>query len=929
MNKILKYSSLVVVFTIILLLVIPFFIPLDKYKEMATKNVKEATGRELEINGAISLSLLPNPEITIQDIKLSSVVGAHNSSLIEAKELKVSISLLSLLRGNIVISSIKLNQPVINLERLQNGVASWEFSQEPNIKLAKDSNEPSVTKAEKSELYINSLIMSEAKINYVETYNAGHNSSTFTIDNLEIKNFYGPDNLACEFYSKGNGYSIKGEVKEDKGSVAINAKLDANLNSLKEKMNVSGNFDRNNMSFVGKLQLEGDAASVRAILPALGSDVNLDHKLTFDINANKNLVKITDIDMIIGELSVTGNSHYSIDKNEAGLKLKLNPGNIDIILSPSSVVGKGLKEKISIEASALKPIFDALKINSKDLPDAILSKTLSFSTDLLYLDQNLFLKDISLIIDKANLSGDLGLKNWSQDLTVSYDLKTNNLAAFAKLFGVSLPVNVDDMHVKGETIKAQDQFETNSVINVAKTTNVLKGSAIIGETIKPSLTLLSSGNNLGQSLGILLKSSSNTMIGNYSLPLKINGDSKNIIEITIDKSSFVLNNNPLNINGLLSLNLSNAKPTISANLAIPSLNLGNSSNVASSNNSNVKGRSASNNSHWPNDKIDLSFLNTVDGDMTIAVQKMIKGDLVFDNIKAVLLLSNGVLNIKSLNGNLYGGKLEASGQISSQNNQSALFKARLEGADLKNIASQGGKIKVTEGKVNFNADLKTKGQSQYQYVSNLFGSTKLKAFNGKISGFDLQKMIDSLKKIKSLDSALGMLNSSFSGGETAFKELEINTDIKEGIATITQFKLDVPSVNVMAKGNINLPQYSLDVNSTIKVDIESMPEIKVNLYGSLDNPQHKLDTRALQQHLIKNVLTNVVDEIKKGGKPEDILKNILGGRGNSGGAPEGSQNSQEAQPQEAAPQETEPTEEGNPAKDLESQIQKGLKGLFK
>ena len=917
MNKFLKYSGLVFILAIILLLLIPFFVPLDKYKEMATEKVKEAIGRQLEINGAMSLSLLPSPEIKIQDIKLSSIPGAHYPSLLEAQELKVSLSIFSLLTGNIVISGIKINEPVINLERMANGSASWEFSKNtPSIKESSTEESSEKKKEDSLSLYINSFKILGAKINYIETNKTGSNISNITIDNLEIKNFHGPDNLACEFYSTGKDYNIKGNVKEDKDVIILNTNLDFS----KEKINLSGNFDRNNMSFIGKLKLEGDAEIFREIIQDI--DENLSHKLTFDISADKKLVKITDIDINFGKLSAKGSSNYDIVQNKADLTLKLNPGNIDIIFTPSTLSEKGLNEKISIKAASLEPIITALKIE-KLLPAGILNKAFSFGASLSYLDQNLFLNDIVLNIDKANLNGNFGIKNWDKDLSVSYDLKTNSLLAFTSLLGLDLPVNIDDLQIKGETIKAKDLIKTDSIIMVAKTTNIIKGNVILGHTIKPSLTLVSSGTNLGQSLGMLLKSTPNTLLGNYSLSTKIDGDSKNIIEIHIDKSSFALKNTPLNITGLLSLNLTNTKPKISANLAVPSLNIGGNPSSDSSTSNLKNGAKAGNHSpthHWSNDKMDLSFLNTADADITITIQKIIKGDLVFDNIKTVLLLSNGVLDLKSLNGNMYGGRLEASGQISSQNNQPAVFKATLKGADLKNITPQGSKIKVTQGKVNFDTDLKTKGNTQYQYVSNLFGNTKLTASNGKISGFDLQKVIDSLKKIKSLDSVLGMLNSSFSGGETAFKQLDVSTEIKEGIANITQFKLDVPSVDVSAIGNINLPKYTLDINSTVNVDVKSMPPLKVNIYGPLDNPEHKLDTRALQQHLIKNVLTNVVDEIKKGKRPEDMLKSIIGGISNKGNSPETSQNNQET---------TEPTEQRNPTKDLESQVKKGLQGLFK
>jgi len=137
-KKFLKYSGLLLVCGLILLLLIPFFVPLDKYKVIASQKVKEEIGRQLEINGPISLSLLPNPKINLKDIKLSSIPGAHYPSLFEAKEVTASVSLFSLLTGNIVISEIEVNNPVINLEYMANGSSSWDFSK--SVSPEKNSN---------------------------------------------------------------------------------------------------------------------------------------------------------------------------------------------------------------------------------------------------------------------------------------------------------------------------------------------------------------------------------------------------------------------------------------------------------------------------------------------------------------------------------------------------------------------------------------------------------------------------------------------------------------------------------------------------------------------------------------------------------------------------------------------------------------------
>ena len=917
MKKFFKYSVLLLFCALILLLLIPFFVPLDKYKVIASQKVKEAIGRELEINGPMSLSLLPNPEIKIKDIKLSSIPGAHYPSLFEAKEVTASVSLFSLLTGNIVISEIEVNNPVINLEHMANGSSSWDFSK--SVSPEKNSNGESSKNQEKSELYINSLKVIEAKINYIEATNTDSDLKVFEIDNLQIKNFRGPNNLTCEFYSTNKDYNIKGEVKENKEAIA----LKASVNILKEEINLSGNFDPKTATFIGKLQLEGNAKNLKNFIPSLNIDDNVKHKLALNINADKNLVKVTDIEINFGELIAKGSSNYNIEKNEADLTLKLNPGNADIILTPLARTDKGLHEKIYIKAAALEPIISALKFSTKDLPASIISQPFSFSTNLSYLGQQLLLKDINLMVDKASLSGSLALKNWDKDLSIAYDLNTNYLKSFTGLFAIDLPVNIDELQIKGETTKIKDKFKTDNIIIAAKTTNIIKGDIILGDNIKPSLTLLSAGNNLGQTLGQLQKSTLNSGLGNYSLSAKVEGDFKKLIEVSIDKSIFSLNNTPLNINGLLSLNLSNTKPKILLNLKMSTLNLDGitSSNTSpATSNLNAKNEQSVSTYPWSKSKIDLSFFNKIDGDAAITIQKVIKGELLFDNIKTVVKLTDGILHLKSLSGNLYGGHLEASGQVTSEQSQGASLKASLKGAHLKNMIPGGKKIKVTEGKVNFDTDLKTSGQTEYQYISNLFGNARLTATNGKISGFDLQKILNSLKNIKNLDSFLKNLDSSFSGGETSFNELEIDTNIKDGIANITKCNLDVPSVNMAAIGNVNLPKYTIDVNSTINIDIKSMPPLKAHIYGTLDNPQHKLDTKALQEHLIKNVLTNVIDNIRKNKKPEDILKGIIGG---------GTENDKNLSPEPASPQESNPIEQKSPAKELESQVKKQLKGLFK
>lgn len=150
---------------------------------------------------------------------------------------------------------------------------------------------------------------------------------------------------------------------------------------------------------------------------------------------------------------------------------------------------------------------------------------------------------------------------------------------------------------------------------------------------------------------------------------------------------------------------------------------------------------------------------------------------------------------------------------------------------------------------------------------------------GKINGVSLQKILDGLNNINDLSSIVSLLDTSFAGGQTAFNKLEANVIIKQGIGTITHFTSEAPEIEARAEGNVNLPKYSIDVNSTVKIDRQKLPPFNVRLYGSLDNIQRKVDAKALKQYLVENVLTKVIDKIQGGkGGAGDILKNIIGGR---------------------------------------------------
>ena len=128
MKKLLIGIAVVIVVIIVAAFAIPFFIPADTYKAKVIALVKDATGRDLRIDGPVRFSLLPSLALEANDVALSNAPGAVAPNMVQLKTLDVKLALFPLLHGAIEIAEFKLVEPAINLEIDKQGRPNWVFA---------------------------------------------------------------------------------------------------------------------------------------------------------------------------------------------------------------------------------------------------------------------------------------------------------------------------------------------------------------------------------------------------------------------------------------------------------------------------------------------------------------------------------------------------------------------------------------------------------------------------------------------------------------------------------------------------------------------------------------------------------------------------------------------------------------------------------
>ncbi|MCH6590510.1 MAG: AsmA family protein [Proteobacteria bacterium] len=109
-------------------LVGPGLIDWNDYREQIAARAEALTGRTLVIAGDIRITLLPAPALVVNDVTLANMEGATAAEMVRLKSLEIRIALGPLLGGEFQVETIKLVEPVIELEILGDGRRNWDFA---------------------------------------------------------------------------------------------------------------------------------------------------------------------------------------------------------------------------------------------------------------------------------------------------------------------------------------------------------------------------------------------------------------------------------------------------------------------------------------------------------------------------------------------------------------------------------------------------------------------------------------------------------------------------------------------------------------------------------------------------------------------------------------------------------------------------------
>ena len=103
----------------------------EELRGVAETQVRQMTGRDLNIAGAIDLQISLSPAISLEDVSFANAPWGSRPAMATVKRLELEVSLLPLLLGEVRIRRLVLVEPDILLETDRDGRGNWVFGDAP------------------------------------------------------------------------------------------------------------------------------------------------------------------------------------------------------------------------------------------------------------------------------------------------------------------------------------------------------------------------------------------------------------------------------------------------------------------------------------------------------------------------------------------------------------------------------------------------------------------------------------------------------------------------------------------------------------------------------------------------------------------------------------------------------------------------------
>jgi len=407
------------IIVLVSLLALVFVVDFNEYKPLITDQVEQATGRQLDIQGDIKITVWPWLGLQVERAELSNAEGFVEQAFAKVDKFDLKLELMPLLQQQINIDKILLHGLTLSLQRKAQGQSNWDDLLLLSQKQAETGHDdPS---ADEPAMALDSFSIKGIEIkNGRLNWHDNQSQTQASLDNIDLQTG------AIEL-NKNIPLSLSAHAKLNQPQADIQFNLDTEVNIDMEAMHAE----------MSRLAME-----IRILTPDMATQNTL-LKLTSSLSANLNEQQYK-INNLVLSLNTKG---YQLPGGELNLKLR-SSSVIDLqkqtaVIESMQIESTGMHVTTSAKVSELntEPVIEGklklaefnpldvaqiYKITLPAMSDANALKKMQAQFHYHVSANELELINLSLELDDSVINGQLSMEDFTAP-RVKYDLKLNTL----------------------------------------------------------------------------------------------------------------------------------------------------------------------------------------------------------------------------------------------------------------------------------------------------------------------------------------------------------------------------------------------------------------------------------------------------------------------------------------------------------------------
>jgi len=352
-------------------------IDLNDYKQQIETATSDATGRQLSLEGDVSIAWSLIPTLTVKQARFANAKWGSAPDMVSFGEFEVQLALYPLIKREIQVTKVMLTQPQILIETNANGVGNWVFEQQSKpVKSEIESESPIQS------VIVNELDITQAQIRYIDGVTGENKQFAIETLSVDVANAVDPFDLLLKAVIDEIALDIEGQL----------GGLDALISNTKSRLDLEIQVDGIDIA------LDGDIA-----VPHAGKGVSLNVDFKTDDAA---LSRLSDNELpAFGNLALTG--HITNDAKTEALDLDLSAVVDGLILLVKGQItepkqGKGIALNVDLETDSST----LSSLTENELPPFGELKLVGLLSGG---DKVYDLKNLKLTAGKTDLAGDVSV----------------------------------------------------------------------------------------------------------------------------------------------------------------------------------------------------------------------------------------------------------------------------------------------------------------------------------------------------------------------------------------------------------------------------------------------------------------------------------------------------------------------------------------